>query len=553
MTTILDGIVDEQKPSRQNLFDCLRTNLHLKCLVLTFLISSGLVTILWCKIGQITHLILNIQSLQINGQRKRTSPCDDGYIYIPMVFVVMLYFAYLIECWHSSTRSQLVYSVDAKTVDNYIQQMKESQPIIWWKAVCYHYIRRSRTLTRYRNGEASTTTQIYYERINTHIAGSCFSYVECGYKDVSKILIDLDKHPSTRIKFTKGFAFATIEAANEFESQRNRFFHECERHDDYLEMREGLDLIGTSFQEYMISSADQSLVPWYFSHLAFWLFSFALLSWPIRIAIELKTSHVNYQVTKLFGVNQLNSQSGYNRIGNLGSIDSFELVNNCTLAPSYSEALLICNVNNNNTTNINNQPGNLVATTTNQTTTGTTIEDQPKVSGDTTSIQMSQSNNIIVQSCSRTSLINGQFVYLPRPLGHGQANIVHLDDPSSANCLISTSSSLYCETSSNDSNNNHDNHDNDNTHSYNYLINPPTYQEAITECRPLLLTTTIRPLHRSITVDRDFFHRLSNQIRQPCRSLTNFIGFINNNNNNQRSTISVNNLTLNEQVTLVDL
>lgn len=59
-----------------------------------------------------------------------------------------------------------------------------------------------------------------------------------------------------------GFAFATIEAANEFEVQRNRFFHECERHDDYLEMREGLDLIGCNFQEYMISSADKSLVPW---------------------------------------------------------------------------------------------------------------------------------------------------------------------------------------------------------------------------------------------------------------------------------------------------
>lgn len=51
----------QQKPSRQTLFDCLRSNLHLKCLVLTFLILSGIVTILWCKIGQITRFILNFQ------------------------------------------------------------------------------------------------------------------------------------------------------------------------------------------------------------------------------------------------------------------------------------------------------------------------------------------------------------------------------------------------------------------------------------------------------------------------------------------------------------
>lgn len=216
------------------------------------------------------------------------------------------------------------------------------------------------------------------------------------------------------------------------------------------------------------------------------------------------------------------SQSGFNRIGNFTSIDSFELVNNCTLAPSYSEAILICNINNNNNNNnnsvtgLNNPPVNLVSDVTNQDD-QTDSMDHSKVSGDSLAIQMSGSN-INGQSCSRTSLINGQFVYLPRPLGHGQSNVVHLDDPST--CLISNPS-LFCEETNNNNN--------DNTNQ----ANPPTYEEAITECRPLL--TTMRPLNRSITVDRDFFRRLSNQIRQPWGSLTNFLGL-----SHARSSASIN-------------
>jgi hypothetical protein len=60
-------------------------------------------------------------------------------------------------------------------------------------------------VTRYRNGDAYTTAQIYYERINSHVAGSCFSYGGCGVKDISKKLIDLEIHPTTKIRFSKGY------------------------------------------------------------------------------------------------------------------------------------------------------------------------------------------------------------------------------------------------------------------------------------------------------------------------------------------------------------
>ena len=54
----------------------------------------------------------------------------------------------------------------------------------------------------------------------------------------------LEDHPTTKIRLGKGFAFANLNSAQDFEEQRARFFGEQERLDDYVEMREGLDLAG---------------------------------------------------------------------------------------------------------------------------------------------------------------------------------------------------------------------------------------------------------------------------------------------------------------------
>jgi len=46
------------------------------------------------------------------------------------------------------------------------------------------------------------------------------------------------------MRFTKGFLFATVEAANEFEEQRTRFFTENEMLDEYMEASNCISNIG---------------------------------------------------------------------------------------------------------------------------------------------------------------------------------------------------------------------------------------------------------------------------------------------------------------------
>lgn len=136
-----------------------------------------------------------------------------------------------------------------------VQRLQQATPCIWWKAISYHYVRRTRQVTRYRNGDAYTTTQVnwrtphsntftviyfyvtlsnstlfkhtrskcfplwfsctlyihtsssqvYHERVNTHASSSEFDYARYGVKDVSKELLDLQLHPAVRLRFTKCF------------------------------------------------------------------------------------------------------------------------------------------------------------------------------------------------------------------------------------------------------------------------------------------------------------------------------------------------------------
>uniref|UniRef100_A0A915Q799 Uncharacterized protein n=1 Tax=Setaria digitata TaxID=48799 RepID=A0A915Q799_9BILA len=231
----------------------------------------------------------------------------------------------------------------------YIEKMRSAPPIVWWRSICYHYVRRTRQVTRYRNGDAISALQTFYERVNSHAAGSVFIYDACGVKDVSKSLVDLERYPITRINITKGFIFACMQAANEFEDQRSRFFIENEIRDDYMEVREGLDFAGIQFIESLIVYSSQSNKrPWYLTSTAFWISSIVLLSWPLRLICDLRTAHVNYQISKLFGTNYL-SPSSVNYTGAVtraSTTDSRELDSiiqhdGYLVVPSYSEAMLM--------------------------------------------------------------------------------------------------------------------------------------------------------------------------------------------------------------------
>ncbi|TRY55515.1 hypothetical protein DNTS_014031 [Danionella cerebrum] len=372
---------EEQCPLKQSLAASLCRESHWKCLLLTLLMFGCFGTLAWCKLCTVPVIsptepeasvvepgdpsstssspdIYNALELDLD------SPCSNGYIYIPLAFLAMLYVVYLVECWHCYSKTAMLAQAEVAEVYERVQRLQQATPCIWWKAISYHYVRRTRQVTRYRNGDAYTSTQVYHERVNTHAASSEFDYARYGAKDVSKELKGLMDHPAVRLRFTKCFSFASARAEAAYLTQRARFFGENEGLDDYMEAREGMHLKNVDFREHILAFPDPDRQPWYARRKVFWLASALLLSWPLRVVAEYRTAYVHYHVEKLFGDGDDSSRgdvtengggnentngpaagSSYRAISRVNTVDMTELEwhirCNQQLVPSYSEALLM--------------------------------------------------------------------------------------------------------------------------------------------------------------------------------------------------------------------
>ncbi|XP_043076960.1 transmembrane protein 151B [Puntigrus tetrazona] len=364
--TLNGGGREEQRPLKQSLSGSLCRESHWKCLLLTLLMYGCFGTLGWCSLYRITVITFDDQAYFYKGNARlyHDSPCSNGYVYIPVAFLAMLYVVYLVECWHCYSKTANLAKVEISEVYDRIQRLQQATPCIWWKAISYHYVRRTRQVTRYRNGDAYTTTQVYHERVNTHAASSEFDYSRLGVKDVSKELQGLLEHPVTRLRFTKCFSFASARAETAYLTQRARFFGDNEGLDDYMEAREGMHLKNVDFREHMLAFPDPSRPPWYTRRWVYWLASAFLLSWPLRVIAEYRTAYVHYHVEKLFGENEDANDNDNTEAGNyctgfehgtggptlrvisrVNTVDMTELEwhirCNQQMVPSYSEALLM--------------------------------------------------------------------------------------------------------------------------------------------------------------------------------------------------------------------
>uniref|UniRef100_A0A672YSD7 Transmembrane protein 151A n=1 Tax=Sphaeramia orbicularis TaxID=375764 RepID=A0A672YSD7_9TELE len=339
-----------QRPVQQSLASSLCRESHWKCLLLTLLMYGCFATLAWCALCRVP--VLGSSSIPLGADDD--SPCSSGYVYIPLAFLAMLYVVYLVECWHCFSKTAML----AHEVYERVQRLQQATPCIWWKAISYHYVRRTRQVTRYRNGDAYTTTQVYHERVNTHASSSEFDYARYGVKDVSKELLDLQLHPAVRLRFTKCFSFSSARAEAAYLTQRARFFGENEGLDDYMEAREGMHLKNVDFREHILAFPDPAHQPWFSRHRVFWLASAFLLSWPLRVVSEYRTAYVHYHVEKLFGEDEDSGGGGggigigmglngtsYRAISRVNTVDMTELEwhirCNQQMVPSYSEALLM--------------------------------------------------------------------------------------------------------------------------------------------------------------------------------------------------------------------
>uniref|UniRef100_A0A915KII1 Uncharacterized protein n=1 Tax=Romanomermis culicivorax TaxID=13658 RepID=A0A915KII1_ROMCU len=146
--------LEEQKPIRRSLAYCLKKNFHWKCFSLTFIVLLCLASIAFCQIRYQSYI--NVRKYMLRFEHLNSfikchsvfcslkGPCQQGYNFIPVAFVVMLYIVYIMECWHCKNGMDTVPKADMNFLEDYLAQLKAADPIVWWRALCYHYVRKSR-------------------------------------------------------------------------------------------------------------------------------------------------------------------------------------------------------------------------------------------------------------------------------------------------------------------------------------------------------------------------------------------------------------------------
>ena len=120
---------------------------------------------------------------------------------------IILYSLYLMECSYATDKIQLCTqnTTNIDQIKEKINKMKNSDPVIWWKATCYHYARRKRRTTQYRRGTYFVSTKVYQERMNSFTSSSSFNFSCCGVKDISNnLILDQSSGPIIKFRFSKG-------------------------------------------------------------------------------------------------------------------------------------------------------------------------------------------------------------------------------------------------------------------------------------------------------------------------------------------------------------
>ncbi|MCJ8743852.1 hypothetical protein PDJAM_G00098990, partial [Pangasius djambal] len=120
---------EEQRPQQQSLIEALWRESHWKCLLLTLLMYGCAIAMTWCCLAKVTRLSIN-SNLKGMSMVYHDSACSDGYVYIPVAFLLTLYTLYLVECWHCSVRFNLQYKVDLESIVERVQQMQQATPCI---------------------------------------------------------------------------------------------------------------------------------------------------------------------------------------------------------------------------------------------------------------------------------------------------------------------------------------------------------------------------------------------------------------------------------------
>lgn len=224
-----------------------------------------------------------------------------------LIFIAITYMAYLIEALSAST---LKYLLRMKTVDGaieYINQLKASSPVISLYYECYHYEKRTRTVSDTRwmsvptndpNNPRSTESytvyrdETYQEKVVTHSGREYFNFsrFEDYSGDVSNNIYDFTV---TKIALEKYWTCGDATTMGIYRELKNRLY-QYRYLDKHFEFSESITI--KDFHDKLLVVIGES--PAFIHYGVYVMASILTLSWPYRIWFENVTATVKFVIKK---------------------------------------------------------------------------------------------------------------------------------------------------------------------------------------------------------------------------------------------------------------
>jgi len=223
-----------------------KRSIHIRALIITLLLYAGIFFSLACNIN-------------FTGLYKS---CTTAKAQIaPIIGVIVVYIAYILECFLTGSRYYTHVIKDIDYASNYIGRMLENPPYLYVHWQNYHYETRVRTVTRTdSNGNSYTTTETYQEKVITSTGNT--PYHITTWRDFSGNIPMLPNVKAFKLSAKKTFRYADTASRNNKRRQKTQILID-NKADAHIEGNTLFTIPG--YKPYMMVLRDKSKRPAFFT------------------------------------------------------------------------------------------------------------------------------------------------------------------------------------------------------------------------------------------------------------------------------------------------
>lgn len=177
----------------------------------------------------------------------------------------------------------------------YLNELRQSKPIIKMTVVCFHY--EERTVTR-SGGRSNSSTYKESVRVNDHQESEKFKFDTWVDKSTDPTSLNINRSKLTRVRIPAEISFGNEFTKTQFNKQKEDFIHRVFRRGNWKEFEFSYEKIVNGHESRICSGWESANKMWWMTEDWFCFFNVLCCTWLYRLAFNLSTTKVDFQLKK---------------------------------------------------------------------------------------------------------------------------------------------------------------------------------------------------------------------------------------------------------------